>query len=187
MKTLFPTLRGFNWKIESRFKPKSGKQATTPAARDRGEHLFRLHETQNRVITSIYRISISGLVAIFIILLSFTLFIITDPKTPIWVSYLLIAVELLLVYGFVRTIRDFRTYQNHFGNVSARLRVLLRQQLQGSASTGQGREHRLIASLKPKEYEGWDAKACLQCDKAIELTAAVCQHCGHEQGQILMN
>ena len=47
-------------------------------------------------------------------------------------------------------------------------------------------EHRLIAALKPKEHKGWDAKHCIQCEKAIELTAAICQHCGQEQDSVYM-
>ena len=50
----------------------------------RSESLLQLHETQNRVIHSIYKISISGFVAIFMILLSFTLFLIADSDTPLW-------------------------------------------------------------------------------------------------------
>ena len=156
-----------------------------PQAKGRGESLFKLHETQNRVITSIYKISISGLVAIFLILLSFTLFMLSDPLTPPWVAYLLAVVELLLIFGFFRTLKDYRSYQSHYKEISARLKELLRQQLAGKSS--KGGESRLISALKPKEYGGWDSKACKQCERRIELSAEVCEHCGEDQEQFHLN
>ena len=151
----------------------------------RSESLLQLHETQNRVIHSIYKISISGFVAIFMILLSFTLFLIADSDTPLWLTGVLVGAELLLIAGFVRTYQDFRQYQTHYQEVSLRLRDLLRRYL--ASNSGKSAEHRLIAALKPKEYEGWDAKSCHHCDTPIELSANVCQHCGKEQDSLFMN
>jgi hypothetical protein len=173
-------------RLQSFLKPELEEPEARPRAMGRGESLVRLHETQNRVITSIYKISISGFVAIFMILLSFTLFLITDPSSPQWLTWLLVGVEAMLVVGFLRTLHDFRYYQKHFDEVSLRLRELLRQQL---SQSGQGKpaEHRLISALKPKEHQGWDAKRCRHCDRAIELTTNMCQHCGQEQGQVFTN
>ena len=185
MKIRFPIQRGMLPKFRSLRKPPV--KAESDPQGGRGESLFKLHETQNRVITSIYKISIAGLVAIFLILISFTLFMFTDPATPIWVGYILIAVEILLIVGFLRTLHDFQAYQKHYLEVSTRLRDLLRQQFQRGEGTGKGGEHRLITALKPKEHTGWDAKFCQQCAKSLELTASVCQHCGQEQGQTFMN
>lgn len=188
MKSLFLSSRVLMGRLHALLKLQTEDLATAVGSGSRGESLFKLHETQNRVILSIYKISISGLVAIFLILLSFTLFMLSDPLTPAWVSYLLVGVEGLLVLGFVRTLYDFRAYRKHYGEVSARLRELLRQQRQsGGAAQSKGGELRLINALKPKEHQGWDAKACTQCEKAIEMTAGVCQHCGQDQGQVLAN
>jgi len=174
-------------RLQSFWKPEAEEREPRSRAMGRGESLVRLHETQNRVITSIYKISISGFVAIFMILLSFTLFLITDPSSPEWLTWLLVAVEAMLVVGFLRTLHDFRYYQKHFDEVSLRLRELLRQQLSQSSGQGKSIEHRLISALKPKEHQGWDAKRCRHCDRAIELTTNVCQHCGQEQGQTFVN
>ena len=187
MKSPFAMSRRLMERIQSFWRPESEEDVPGPRAIGRGESLIRLHETQNRVITSIYKISISGFVAIFMILLSFTLFLMTDPSTPNWVTWLLVAVEALLVVGFVRTLHDFRYYQKHFNEVSLRLRELLRLQLAHAGGQGKGVEHRLISALKPKEHQGWDAKRCRHCDRAIELTANVCQHCGQEQEPVFIN
>lgn len=169
--------------------PQFTREEPQQRAMGRGESLMQLHETQNRVITSIYKISISGFVAIFMILLSFTLFLLTDPASPVWLTWLLAAVELLLIVGFARTLHDYRQYQKHYQEVSTRMRDLLHQQFAhaGGSAKQRGGEHRLIAALKPKEHKGWDAKHCTQCEKAIELTASVCQHCGQQQQQVYMS
>ena len=175
-------------RIQSLWKPEMEEEGPRPRVTGRGESLIRLHETQNRVITSIYKISITGFVAIFMILLSFTLFLITDASNPVWLTWLLVGAEALLLFGFVRTLHDFKHYQKHFADVSARLRELLRQQLAHAAASGSAKgEHRLIAALKPKEYQGWDAKLCRQCERVIELNATTCQHCGQEQEPVFMN
>jgi hypothetical protein len=187
MKSPIALSRRLMGRIQSFWKPELEEEEPRPKTIGRGESLVRLHETQNRVITSIYKISISGFVAIFMILLSFTLFLLTDASSPGWLIWLLVAVEAMLVVGFVRTLHDFRFYQKHFDEVSVRLRDLMRQQIALAASQGKGAEHRLISALKPKEHQGWDAKPCKHCERAIELTATVCQHCGQEQEPIYMN
>jgi len=188
MKAPFALSRRLKERIQSLWKPEAEEESPRPVVSGRGESLIRLHETQNRVITSIYKISITGFVAIFMILLSFTLFLITDASSPAWLTWLLVGAEALLVVGFVRTLHDFRHYQKHFADVSSRLRELLRQQLAHAAAAGQAKgEHRLLAALKPKEYQGWDAKHCKQCERLIELNATSCQHCGQEQEQVFMN
>jgi hypothetical protein len=186
MKAPIELSRRLMGRIQSFWKPELDEAESRPRAMGRGESLVRLHETQNRVITSIYKISISGFVAIFMILLSFTLFLMTDPASPPWLTWLLVGVEAMLVVGFLRTLHDFRYYQKHFDEVSLRLRELLRQQLT-LAGQGKATEHRLISALKPKEHQGWDAKRCRHCDRAIELTTNVCQHCGQEQGEVFIN
>lgn len=187
MKSTFSLGRRVIDKIQSLWRPAPDERDVGPAVRGRAESLFRLHETQNRVIVSIYKISIAGLVATFLILLSFTLFLLTDPFTPSWVSYMLVAVEGLLVVGFVRTLQEFQIYQKHYQEVSGRLRELMRQQFAQSTGPARSGEHRLLSALKPKEHQGWDAKRCRHCDKAIEMTAEVCQHCGQEQEPVLQN
>lgn len=187
MKAPIELSRRLMGRLQSFWKPELEEGESRPRVMGRGESLVRLHETQNRVITSIYKISISGFVAIFMILLSFTLFLVTDPSSPQWLTWLLVAVEAMLVVGFLRTLHDFRYYQKHFDEVSLRLRELLRQQLALSSGQGKTTEHRLISALKPKEHQGWDGKRCRHCDRVIELTSNVCQHCGQEQGQVYMN
>jgi hypothetical protein len=184
----FTLSRRLMGRIQSFLRPELEEEGPKPRLTSRGESLVRLHETQNRVISSIYKISITGFAAIFMILLSFTLFLLTDTTSPGWLLWLLVGAEALLAVGFVRTLHDFRSYQKHFAEVSGRLRDLLRQQLAHATAAGQVKgEHRLIAALKPKEYQGWDAKPCRHCDRAIEMTATVCQHCGQEQETVFMN
>ncbi len=104
----------------------------------------------------------------------------------------MLVVQGLLLFGLGRMAREFGAYRRHYAEITARLRDKVRQQTvrQGTAhgrSTARGAEPRLISVLKPREHQGWDAKKCEHCHKAIELTADVCQHCGHEQNSLLLN
>ncbi|MDH4121127.1 MAG: zinc ribbon domain-containing protein [Deltaproteobacteria bacterium] len=150
----------------------------------RGEGLLKLQETQNRVILGIYRISIAGFAAFFLILLSLSLFIWSDPSTPSWLTAMLVITQGVLLLGFSRTIAEFHTYQRYYQEATTRLRELIRRQ---SIRSTKGEEHRLLAALKPKEYKGWDSKTCSNCERAIELSAQVCPHCGHDQDPVLAN
>ncbi|MDH4224519.1 MAG: zinc ribbon domain-containing protein [Deltaproteobacteria bacterium] len=152
-------------------------------AASRGENLYRLQKTQNRIITGIYRLSLAAFVAFFMILISFSLFMVGDPHTPLWLNGLLGTVQVLLLVGFIRTVVEFKTYRRQYADVSERLQQLVQQQ---RAKNPMG-EHRMLTSLKPREHSGWDAKTCKGCQRAIELATPTCPHCGAEQDPLLAN
>lgn len=160
--------------------------------RSRGEGLAKLHEYQHQVILGLFKINIAGLVAFLLIVLSFTLFTLSDPGAPKWIGVMMISVATLLLLGCFRTVREFNYYRKHYTHLMAQLQSKLQQyfsraQTETQRGGGKSKESRVLSVLKPKEHKGWDAKDCGNCHKTIELLAAVCQHCGHEQGDLLKN
>ena len=170
---------------------------TPPApenVRTRGEGLAKLHEYQHQVILGLFKINIAGLVAFLLIVLSFTLFTLSDPSSPKWIGVMMISVATLLLLGCFRTVKEFNHYRKHYSNLMAQLQSKLQQYFSRAqpdkprgASGGKGKESRVLSVLKPKEHKGWDSKDCVNCHKTIELLSSVCQHCGHEQESLLKN
>jgi hypothetical protein len=159
----------------------------------KGTGLLRLHEYQHKVLIDIFRTSIAGFFAFALILLSFTLHTLVDPHAPRWIAYLMGALGVLLAAGLIRTVKEFRIYRSNYDEITLQLKAKLLQQAsrQGpSAGTGvkaRGGEPRLLATLKPREYKGWDAKTCRGCGRAVELMATVCPSCGQDQDDLLAN
>lgn len=160
--------------------------------RSRGEGLAKLHEYQHQVILGLFKINIAGLVAFLLIVLSFTLFTLSDPNAPKWIGVMMISVATLLLLGCFRTVREFNYYRRHYTDLMAQLQSKLQQYFSRAQSEKKrggekGKESRVLSVLKPKEHKGWDARDCVNCHKTIELLASVCQHCGHEQEVMLKN
>ncbi len=178
--------------VRSLLKFRMDSEAPTENVRTRGEGLAKLHEYQHQVILGLFKINLVGLVAFLLIVLSFTLFTLFDPYAPKWIGVMMISVAALLLLGCLRTVKEFNHYRKHYTELMAQLQTKLQQYFNRAQSAqkdtgGKGRESRVLSVLKPKEHEGWDAKHCDKCKKAIELMAAVCQHCGHEQEALLKN
>ena len=160
--------------------------------RSRGEGLAKLHEYQHQVILGLFKINIAGLMAFLLIVLSFTLFTLSDPNAPKWIGVMMISVASLLLLGCFRTVREFNYYRKHYKQLMAQLQSKLQQYFSRAQPEKQrggekGRGSRVLSVLKPKEHKGWDSKDCTHCQKSIELLASVCQHCGHEQETLLKN
>jgi len=165
-----------------------------PAVQDsKGHGLLRLHEYQHRVIVEIFKVSIIGFSAFIFVLLSFALYSLFNPFAPLWVSGLLMLFGAVLVLGLYRTVREFRNYRENYAQIAAHLRAKLVQKSKNAPRTAGGEtprpagENRLLTALKPREHEGWDHKNCVNCSKTIELLSNVCQHCGQEQENLLVN
>lgn len=159
-------------------------EAEDPPAKSRSEGIPSLYEFQHQVILGIFRIGIAGFCAFFVVLVSFTLFSYFDPSAPRWVAYTMVLVGGLLLYGFYRTLQEFKTYLETYAAISTLLRD---KTLARGAAKARPKESRVLSVLKPREHRGWDAKVCRNCQKSIELLATVCQHCGHEHQQVLVN
>ena len=157
----------------------------------RNEGLARLHDYQNQIILGLFRTSIAGLAAFLLIVLSFTLFMFTDPMAPAWVGLMMGAVGALVLLGCYKTVREYRFYKKNYAELMGQLHSRVRQYLHRTSGESKGGgsfgEPRVLAVLKPKEHVGWDAKPCQKCKKTIELLSAVCQHCGQEQDDTLIN
>ena len=159
----------------------------------KGEGLAKLHEYQHQVIIGLFKITIAGLIAFWLIVFSFTLFTIFDPYAPTWVGIMMISVGMMILIGCYRTIREFRAYRKNYTQLMGQLQAKLRQYL-GRSQPGEKKgkvrkqtESKVLSVLKPQEYKGWDAKPCTKCHKSIELMASVCQHCGQDQQEMLHN
>ena len=173
------------WLVVRQEESEPAKRSTTKA-----ESLVKLHEYQHRVIVGLFRINLAGLVAFLLVVVSFTLFTLTDPSAPRWLGLMMFAVTILLLLGLVRTVLEFRRYTGSYkelmGQLQGKLRKFFQRRAEGTAGTRKT-ESGLLASLKPQEYKGWDAKSCPNCHKTIELLSALCQHCGHEQDDKMVN
>ncbi len=159
--------------------------------RGNGQSLLRLHEYQHRVIVEIFRVSIAGFFGFTLLLMGISIYTFFDPYAPGWMSLLVGVLCLALLGALYRTVQEFKSYRNNYDELTDRLRSRLRQQNRAYAQQGEAGktsvEHRLISALKPKEHAGWDHKSCDNCKKAIELLSTVCQHCGQEQEDVLVN
>jgi hypothetical protein len=181
-------LRVFS-QIRARLRPDTLSDAKTA----KGTGLLRLHEYQHKVLVDIFRTSIAGFFAFALILFSFTLHTLVDSHAPRWIAYLMGALGVLLILGLVRTVKEFRVYRANYEEITAQLKAKLLQQAsrQGAAASqaakSRGAEPRLLATLRPKEYRGWDAKTCRGCGRPVELLAAVCPSCGQDQDDLLAN
>jgi hypothetical protein len=176
--------------LRSRFRPDPAPDAPAPSA-GKGQNLLRLHEYQHRVIVDIFKTSVAGFFAFSLILLSFALHTLLDPRSPSWLAYLMTAVSAALAAGLYRTLREFRSYSENYEEITEQLRAKVVQSLRpGSAPAAKakgGVEQRLLSSLKPREHKGWDAKSCKACGRAIELLVTVCPACGNDQEDLLVN
>lgn len=159
----------------------------------KGSGLLRLHEYQHKVLVDIFRTSIAGFFAFALILLAFTLHTLIDSQAPRWIAYLMGALSVLLILGLARTVKEFRVYRANYEEITLQLKAKLMQQAarlgaaEGQGVKSRGTEPRLLATLKPKEYRGWDAKVCKGCGRPVELLAPVCPSCGHDQDDLLAN
>jgi hypothetical protein len=161
-------------------------------ARGKGQSLLRLHEYQHRVIVEIFKVSLAGFLTFTLVLLGFSLYSLLDPYAPRWMALVIGTMAVVLLVALYRTLQEFKSYHRSYAEITASLRAKLLQQARAAAG-GQGAqpkgpvEHRLLSALKPKEHAGWDHKPCKHCQKSIELLADVCQHCGQEQENLLVN
>jgi hypothetical protein len=159
----------------------------------KGTGLLRLHEYQHKVLVDIFHTSIAGFFAFALILLAFTLHTLIDSHSPRWIAYLMGALSVLLILGLARTVKEFRIYRANYEEITLQLKAKLMQQAarqgaaEGQGAKIRGAEPRLLATLKPKEYRGWDAKTCKGCGRPIELLASVCPSCGQDQENLLAN
>jgi hypothetical protein len=173
--------------IRARLRPDSSHESQAP----KGTGLLRLHEYQHKVLVDIFRTSIAGFFAFALILISFTLHTLVDTHAPRWIAYLMGALGVLLAIGLIRTVQEFKVYRSNYEEITLQLKAKLMQQAarQGAPGGAKARlgEPRLLATLKPKEYKGWDAKTCRGCGRAVELMAAVCPSCGQDQDDLLAN
>ncbi len=193
MRTHLRLSRGIRSAIRTLFLPKKKEESAPEKSPEKGEGLTSLHEFQHQVIIGLFKINFAGLLAFFLIVFSFTLFAISDPLAPGWVGIMLMAVGVVLLIGFYRAFKEYRFYRVKYQEFAVIMKEKLRRYSElmqaSSATTQQPKtyESRLLSALKPREYGGWDAKVCSNCKKNIELLASVCQHCGHEQGTLLVN
>ncbi|MCZ6531669.1 MAG: hypothetical protein O7A08_01745 [SAR324 cluster bacterium] len=176
--------------MRSLFKFKAEQEPPKENLRSRGEGLARLHEYQHRVIVGLFKINIVGIVAFLLIVLSFTLFTLSDPRSPKWIGVMMISVGVLLLLGCYRTVKEFNVYRKNYAELMSQLQAKLSQYFQrGKSKEGdepdKETESRVLSVLKPREHKGWDSKCCKSCQKTLELLARVCQHCGHEQEDTL--
>lgn len=166
----------------------SEKKETT---RGNGQSLLRLHEYQHKVIVEIFRVSIAGFFGFTLILAVFAVYTLFSPSAPGWMSMLVVMLCIAMLAAIYRTVQEFQTYRKNYQELTQRLRAKLQQQNQAYNSQAgapkPGTEHRLLSALKPREHSGWDHKSCTNCQKAIELLARICQHCGHEQDTLHIN
>jgi hypothetical protein len=176
--------------IRARLRPDAARQRDAV----KGTGLLRLHEYQHKVLVDIFRTSIAGFFAFALILLSFTLHTLVDPHAPRWIAYLMGALGVLLAVGLLRTVQEFKVYRANYEEITLQLRAKLLQQASRQGSTppvagakARSSEPRLLATLKPKEHKGWDAKTCRGCGRAIELMASICPSCGQDQDTLLAN
>lgn len=157
----------------------------------KGQGLLKLHEYQHRVIVEVFRISIAGFSSFAFILSGLSLYLFTDAQLPIWMGLLVALLGLILLIALWRTFQEFKAYRAVYEEVTVKLQEKLMQHTVKSqplrGQTAKPPENQLLATLKPKEYQGWDQKLCSHCHKSIEMTSSVCRHCGHEQGSIFPN
>jgi len=176
--------------IKSLLPGKAEQAPDLSEVKAKGEGLAKLHEYQHQVILGLFRINIAGLLAFLLIVLSFTLFTFSDPYAPRWLGFMMLTVGSLILVGCYRTVKEFRFYRKNYENLMEQLRAKLRQYVKKPLSSRQEKSStgsRVLSMLKPQEYNGWDAKSCRKCQKSIELLSAVCQHCGQEQEDLLLN
>lgn len=175
--------------IRARFRPEAARERDAA----KGTGLLRLHEYQHKVLVDIFRTSIAGFFAFALILLSFTLHTLVDPHGPRWIAYLMGALGVLLAAGLIRTVKEFRIYRSNYEEITLQLKAKLLQQASrqgvsaGSGAKARATEPRLLATLRPREYKGWDAKTCRGCGRTVELMATVCPSCGQDQDDLLAN
>ncbi len=176
--------------LRSRLRMVPVREAAEQATVGKGHNLLRLHEYQHKVIVDIFKTSVAGFFAFSLILLSFSLHTLLDPRAPSWLGYIMGLMSVLLLVGLFRTFKEFRAYRENYEEITEQLRAKVLQSTRIPAQPAKpkgGIEQRLLSTLKPKEHKGWDAKSCRNCGRAIELMANVCPSCGHEQGDVLSN
>jgi hypothetical protein len=176
--------------LRSRLRFLPTRQAAETTQGGKGHNLLRLHEYQHKVIVDIFKTSIAGFFAFSLILLSFSLHTLLDPRAPTWLGYIMGLMSVLLLLGLYRTLKEFRTYRQNYEEITEQLRAKVLQTTRTAAQPAKpkaGIEQRLLSTLRPREHKGWDAKVCRSCGRAIELMANVCPSCGHEQGEVLGN
>lgn len=176
--------------LRSRLKMAQAARAGESAQAGKGHNLLRLHEYQHKVIVDIFKTSITGFFAFSLVLLSLSLHTLLDPNAPAWLVLVMAVMSLMLLTGLYRALREFRAYRQNYEEITEQLRAKVLQNARAVPQTAKaavGIEQRLLTTLRPKEYKGWDAKACQNCGRAIELLAAVCPSCGHDQEEMLRN
>ena len=174
----------------TKFRADSGGDRSENPSKSKGQGLLRLHEYQHRVIVEIFRVSISGISVFSLILFSFSFYNLLDPYAPTWMGYAMAALGFLLGFVLYRTVQEFKTYCSNYDEITTFLQSKLLKQPSRTVATGsapKGLENKLLSSLKPKEHKGWDSKPCESCHKTLEMLTTVCQHCGHDQDNLLIN
>lgn len=176
--------------LRSRLRMAQAARAGEAVQAGKGSNLLRLHEYQHKVIVDIFKTSITGFFAFSLVLLSFSLHTLLDPNAPAWLALVMAVMSVMLLTGLYRTLREFRAYRQNYEEITEQLRAKVLQSTRAApqaAKAAVGIEQRLLSTLRPKEYKGWDAKACRNCGRAIELLATVCPSCGHDQEEVLRN
>ncbi|MDH5750869.1 MAG: hypothetical protein OEZ59_00445 [Deltaproteobacteria bacterium] len=176
--------------VKTIFRTEGPEVQSDENPQSRGQGLLKLHEYQHKVIVEVFKISIAGFLAFSFVLTGFSIYLLGDKGSPFWMGLLVLVFGVLLLGALFRTLQEFRKYKKVYADVTAKLQVKLsrgtqRLPFRQDEATARPLENKLLSSLKPKEYKGWDKKQCTNCHKTIEMLSRICQHCGTEQVNLL--
>ena len=165
-----------------RREPPQGEQ-------EEGNGLFRLYAHQHRLIAEMFRASVVGLAVLGSSMLGFAFYTAIYSRTPSWFSLSLTIGGMLLFFGMWRTLHEFLAYRQHYQEVRTLLQNrAVEQAMRNRSGVGTSQSvEKLLLSLRPPQYQGWDTKECQHCKHKIELLSKVCAHCGKHQFKPLAN
>lgn len=157
---------------------------------------LKIFQNQHRAISILYQgliLSFSG----FVVLLSLLIFNIIDNEiVPIWGAISLGIIDIFLVWGVYRALRELRKYREKSQLMISKIFGYLRKDLSKIEkhkpesvfpSPSQSRIQSRLQSLtkkkvvsKPIDHEGWDSQICPKCNTKVEMLKASCPTCNHK-------
>ena len=164
---------------------------------------LKIYQKQHRIVFTLYRgliVSFSG----FLFLVSFLIFTsLESGLVPTWGAFLLGAIDLVLLAGLIKSLRELRNYRAKsyqiihqiYDHLKADLLTLYKlQSHQAKASSSQQQLLDPFKSFSAGKtatrqavHRGWDATTCPSCSATIEMSLDQCPHCQFKIGPPVVN
>lgn len=157
---------------------------------------------QHGILYTLYRGLMISFAAMFLVL-SLLIYKSLDGTTPGIGLMILIGIDVLMLWGLIRTIREFKKYRTKSARILRKVHEQLKVDFEKLDTVrqkldkrhDQSRFYSKLRSLgksgviipKQEDYSGWDSRTCPSCGGVLEMSTVRCPNCRQELEEFMNN